>query len=149
SAVPDPADLQGYASVQLFVERAHAADPGFELTAGNAGAVAEICRRLDGLPLAIQLAAARVRLLPPQALHARLDQRVATLAGAAGAVRATPVGWEGRRRRGGRAALARRGGVVRGAVRGARGRAHRPERPSPGPGRGAWAWAGRAGRWGG
>ena len=83
SAVPDPADLQGYASVQLFVERAHAADPGFELTAGNAGAVAEICRRLDGLPLAIELAAARVRLLPPQALLARLDQRFSLLTGRA------------------------------------------------------------------
>src|SRR5215471_3707351 len=81
SAAPDPAALQGYASVQLFVERAHAADPGFELTAGNAGAVAEICRRLDGLPLAIELAAARVRLLPPQALLARLDQRFSLLTG--------------------------------------------------------------------
>ena len=71
----DPADLQRYASVSLFVERAHAVAPGFELTDENAGAVAEICRRLDGLPLAIELAAARVRLLPPQALASRLDQR--------------------------------------------------------------------------
>ena len=82
-AGPDAADLQGYASVQLFVERAHAADPGFELTAGNAGAVAEICRRLDGLPLAIELAAARVRLLPPQALASRLDERFSLLTGGA------------------------------------------------------------------
>jgi predicted ATPase len=82
-AGPDPADLQGYASVQLFVERAHAADPGFELTAGNAAAVAEICRRLDGLPLAIELAAARVRLLPPPALLARLGQRFSLLTGGA------------------------------------------------------------------
>jgi predicted ATPase len=82
-AGPDAADLQGYASVQLFVERAHAVDPGFELTAGNAGAVAEICRRLDGLPLAIELAAARVRLLPPQALLARLGQRFSLLTGGA------------------------------------------------------------------
>jgi predicted ATPase len=82
-AGPDAADLQGYASVQLFVERAHAADPDFELTAGNAGAVAEICRRLDGLPLAIELAAARVRLLPPQALAARLGQRFSLLTGGA------------------------------------------------------------------
>src|SRR5215475_11553772 len=83
SAASDPADLQGYASVQLFVERAHAADPGFELTVGNAGAVAEICRRLDGLPLAIELAAARVRLLPPQALLARLDDKMGLLTGGA------------------------------------------------------------------
>ena len=80
---PDPQQLQGYASVQLFTERAHAADPGFELTARNAAAVAEICRRLDGLPLAIELAAARVRLLPPQALASRLDQRFSLLTGGA------------------------------------------------------------------
>jgi predicted ATPase len=82
-AVPDPADLQRYASVSLFAERAHAAAPGFELTASNAAAVAEICRRLDGVPLAIELAAARVRLLPPQALLSRLDQRFSLLTGGA------------------------------------------------------------------
>ena len=76
---PDPAELQRYASVGLFAERAHAADPGFELTAENAAAVAEICRRLDGLPLAIELAAARVRLLPPQALLPRLGQQLSLL----------------------------------------------------------------------
>jgi tetratricopeptide (TPR) repeat protein len=69
--------------VGLFVERAHAVAPGFELTEANAGAVAEICRRLDGLPLAIELAAARVRLLPPEALAARLDQRLSVLTGGA------------------------------------------------------------------
>ena len=79
----DPADLQRYASVSLFVDRAHAVAPGFELTDANAGAVAEICRRLDGLPLAIELAAARVRLLPPQALASRLDQRFSLLTGGA------------------------------------------------------------------
>jgi predicted ATPase len=77
----DPAELQRYASVGLFVERAHAVAPGFELTAANAGAVAEICRRLDGLPLAIELAAARARLLPPEALAARLDRRFSVLTG--------------------------------------------------------------------
>jgi predicted ATPase len=82
-AAPDPGQLGGYASVSLFAERAHAANPDFELTGGNAGAVAEICRRLDGLPLAIELAAARVRLLPPQALLARLDERFSLLTGGA------------------------------------------------------------------
>jgi predicted ATPase len=77
------ADLKRYASVGLFVERAHAAAPGFELTDANATAVAEICRRLDGLPLAIELAAARVRLLPPQTLAPRLDQRFSLLTGGA------------------------------------------------------------------
>jgi predicted ATPase len=79
----DPADLNGYSSVGLFVDRAHSVDSGFELTSANAGAVAEICSRLDGLPLAIELAAARVRLLPPQALAARLDQRFSVLTGGA------------------------------------------------------------------
>ena len=83
AGVADPGQLRGYASVSLFTERAHAAAPGFELTAGNAAAVAEICRRLDGLPLAIELAAARVRLLPPQALASRLDERFGLLTGGA------------------------------------------------------------------
>jgi len=82
-APPDPGQLRRYASVDLFTERAHAVSPGFELTGGNAAAVAEICRRLDGLPLAIELAAARVRLLPPQALAARLGQRFSLLTGGA------------------------------------------------------------------
>jgi predicted ATPase len=75
----DPADLQRYASVVLFLERARAASADFELTRANAEAVAEICRRLDGLPLAIELAAARIRLLPPQALLARLGDRMELL----------------------------------------------------------------------
>jgi predicted ATPase len=82
-AAPDPADLRRYASVSLFVDRARAVAPGFELTDANAEAVAEICRRLDGLPLAIELAAARVRLLPPQSLASRLDQRFSVLTGGA------------------------------------------------------------------
>ena len=79
----DAAEVQRSASVRLFVQRAQAASAGFELTSGNAGAVAEICRRLDGLPLAIELAAARVRLLPPQALLARLDDKMGLLTGGA------------------------------------------------------------------
>jgi predicted ATPase len=66
-------------SVRLFVERARAARYDFALTVGDAAAVAEICVRLDGLPLAIELAAARVKVLPPAALRARLDQRLALL----------------------------------------------------------------------
>jgi predicted ATPase len=80
---PDVGQLRRYASVSLFTERARAADQGFELTVGNGGAVAEICRRLDGLPLAVELAAARVRLLSPQALAARLDERFSLLTGGA------------------------------------------------------------------
>jgi predicted ATPase len=78
-AAGDAAALQDYASVRLFVARARAEAPGFELTGRNIQAVAEICRRLDGLPLAIELAAARIRLLPPQALLARLDDRMSVL----------------------------------------------------------------------
>jgi tetratricopeptide (TPR) repeat protein len=70
--------------VKLFADRAAAADPAFELTVGNVSVVAEICRRLDGLPLAIELAASRVRVLPPASLLARLDRRLDLLAGSAG-----------------------------------------------------------------
>jgi predicted ATPase/DNA-binding XRE family transcriptional regulator len=66
-------------SVALLVERAQAAAPGFLLTAENAGAVAAICTRLDGLPLALELAAAWLRLLPPAALLARLERALSVL----------------------------------------------------------------------
>lgn len=68
-------------SVALYVERAREARPGFTLNAENAPAVAEICRRLDGLPLAIELAAARMRFLTPQDLLGRLDRRLKLLTG--------------------------------------------------------------------
>jgi len=75
-------DLQALsqsAAVTLFLQRAQAHLPDFSLTASNARAIAEICVRLDGLPLAIELAAARSKLLPPQALLERLSQRLALL----------------------------------------------------------------------
>jgi len=75
----DPSTVGQVASVSLFVERAGVASPGFELTVGNAGAVAAICRRLDGLPLALELAAPWVRLLSPRELLARLDRRLELL----------------------------------------------------------------------
>jgi predicted ATPase len=70
-----------YEAVQLFVERAAASNPDFELNARNAGAIMSICRRLDGLPLALELAAARIRLLQPEAILTRLDSSLQLLTG--------------------------------------------------------------------
>ena len=78
-----PAALAGYGSVALFVELASAVKNDFALTAENARAIAEICVRLDGLPLAIELAAARVKLLPPQAMLSRIQNRFKLLSGGA------------------------------------------------------------------
>ncbi|MCC6176003.1 MAG: tetratricopeptide repeat protein [Chloroflexi bacterium] len=75
------AALATYASVALFVERARDARPDFAVTSDNASTVAEICRRLDGLPLAIELAAARIKLLSPMRLLVRLEHRLALLTG--------------------------------------------------------------------
>ena len=78
-----PERLTDYPATALFVERARAAQPAFALTAANTLAVAAICARLDGLPLAIELAAARVKLLPPPALSAQLERGLSLLSGGA------------------------------------------------------------------
>ena len=72
--LPPLAELEKVAAVALFVERARATSAGFSLTADNAPAIAAICQRLDGLPLAIELAAARVRVQPPDQLQRRLER---------------------------------------------------------------------------
>ncbi len=74
-------DALPYAAVALFVDRAPAVDPSFALTDDNATDVAQICRRLDGIPLAIELAAARVKVLAPCQIAERLDQRFRLLTG--------------------------------------------------------------------
>ncbi|HYO48872.1 MAG TPA: tetratricopeptide repeat protein [Chloroflexia bacterium] len=74
-----PEALEGYEGIQLFLERARAVKPSFTLTEENAPVVAKICGRLDALPLAIELAATRINILSPQAILARLGNRLAFL----------------------------------------------------------------------
>ncbi|HUO35127.1 MAG TPA: protein kinase [Candidatus Acidoferrum sp.] len=88
--VPDPRSssssidlLSQYPAVALFVQRAAAARPNFELDSQNASAIIEICARLDGLPLAIELAAARLKVLSPASLRTRLASRLQMLTGGA------------------------------------------------------------------
>jgi predicted ATPase/DNA-binding SARP family transcriptional activator len=84
-AVPDAgaaaADVAQSPAVRLFLDRAHSVRPEFELDAGNAAAVASICRQLDGMPLALELAAARVKALPPAEIATRLRDRFSLLTG--------------------------------------------------------------------
>jgi predicted ATPase/Tfp pilus assembly protein PilF len=81
--LPDLKTLSQYEAVRLFIERAKSAKADFEVTDENAPAVAEICVRLDGLPLAIELAAARIKMLPPEAMLKRLGSRLKLLTGGA------------------------------------------------------------------
>jgi predicted ATPase/class 3 adenylate cyclase/transcriptional regulator with XRE-family HTH domain len=83
SHLPPPERLSQYGAVALFIQRAQEVKADFALTPANAPAIAEICMRLDGLPLALELAAARVKLLPPEALLARLSSRLQLLTGGA------------------------------------------------------------------
>ena len=76
-------DLEKYEAIKLFIERARAAKSSFSLTEENAQSVAEICQRLDGLPLAIELAAARVKILSPKGILAKLENRLNLLTGGA------------------------------------------------------------------
>ena len=84
---PDPVDLPSLDelgnmdSIRLFIERAATAKPGFQLTKDNASFIAQICSRLDGIPLALELAASRVKVLNPEQIAARLDDRFRLLTG--------------------------------------------------------------------
>lgn len=77
----DPAWLMDNDAIRLFAERAHSVKRGFSLSPDNAAVVAEICRRLDGIPLAIELAAARLKMMSPAEVLARLDERFQLLGG--------------------------------------------------------------------
>ncbi len=79
--LPSPESLTQYEAVRLFVERAAFSKPGFQITSSNAAAVAQVAHRLDGIPLAIELAAARVKALPVDVIAARLDDQFRLLTG--------------------------------------------------------------------
>src|SRR5437763_5387087 len=81
--LPDLKALSHYEAVALFIERAQATRPDFQVTNANAPAVAAICAHLDGLPLAIELAAARIKHFSPQTLLSRLEQGLSVLSGGA------------------------------------------------------------------
>jgi predicted ATPase/predicted Ser/Thr protein kinase len=82
-SIASPSEFSRYSAISLFVQRAAAVKPDFQLTEENAPIVAEICARLDGLPLAIELAAARVKLLSVSAMRSRLASRLQLLTGGA------------------------------------------------------------------
>ena len=86
-SVPEETDslerVAGAAAVRLFAQRARAADPGFDVTSENASTIAAVCRRLEGLPLALELAAAKIGLLSPPALLGRLERPLSVLTGGA------------------------------------------------------------------
>jgi predicted ATPase len=79
SHLPEPKAVSQNAAVALFLQRVHSVQPDFQITTANARAIAAICTHLDGLPLALELAAARLKLLSPQALLARLEHRLQVL----------------------------------------------------------------------
>jgi predicted ATPase/DNA-binding CsgD family transcriptional regulator len=79
SHLPEPESISQYAAVALFLQRAQSFTPDFQITTANARTIAEICTHLDGLPLALELAAARLKLLSPQALLVRLEHRFQVL----------------------------------------------------------------------
>jgi predicted ATPase/DNA-binding CsgD family transcriptional regulator len=81
--LPNSEEIARYAAVALFMQQARAVKPDFQLTDENACIIAEICIRLDGLPLAIELAASRIKLLPPKTLLERLEHRLSVLTGGA------------------------------------------------------------------
>lgn len=83
TALPPLEFLEQYPAVELFIQRARAVKPDFKITKETASAIAEICYRLDGLPLAIELAAARIRLMSPREMLARLEHRLQFLTGGA------------------------------------------------------------------
>src|SRR5439155_20093806 len=82
-APPAQGAVHGTEALRLFEERARAVKPNFSITSENAAVVADICRRLDGLPLAIELAAAHTKVLQPAAVLARLERRLPILTGGA------------------------------------------------------------------